>query len=141
MINKGRFMKVLKNTALPILLAGIWISMSEFARNELLFKHYWTSHYDKLGLVFPSGPVNGAVWGLWSILFAIAVYILSKRYSLTETTVLAWFTGFVLMWVVVGNLGLLPDGLLYAAVPLSFLEVFLAAYIIRKFLPAEEYPS
>lgn len=134
-------MNVLKNTVLPILLAGIWISISEFVRNELLFKHYWTGHYEKLGLVFPSEPLNGAVWGLWSILFASVVYILSKRYSLMETTALSWFAGFVLMWVVVGNLGLLPAGLLYAAVPLSLLEAFLAAYIIRKFSPGNEYPS
>jgi len=44
-----------------------------------------------------------------------------------QTTLLSWFVGFVLMWVVVGNLGVLPGGLLYVAVPLSLVEAFLAA--------------
>jgi len=36
------------------------------------------------------------------------------------------------MRVVVGNLVVLPYGLLYIAVPLSLLEAFIAAYIIKK---------
>jgi hypothetical protein len=37
------------------------------------------------------------------------------------------------MWVVIGNLGVLPIGILYFAVPLSLLEAFLAVIIIKKF--------
>ena len=124
---------MLKKTILPVFLAAVWISVSEFARNELLFKSYWTEHYEKLGLVFPSEPVNGAVWGLWSLLFAAAIFIISKKFSLIKTFLLSWFVGFVLMWVVVGNLGVLPKGLLYAAVPLSLLEAFVASLVIVKF--------
>ena len=125
-------MNFLKKTILPILLAAIWISVSEFLRNELLGKSYWTEHYKNLGLVFPSEPINGALWGLWSLLFAIAIFIISKKFSLLQTTLLSWFVGFVLMWVVIGNLGVLPNGLLYIAVPLSLFEAFLAAFIIVK---------
>lgn len=125
-------MYFMKKTVLPILLATIWISISEFVRNELFVKSYWTSHYEQLGLVFPSEPINGAVWGLWSLLFAIAIFIISKKFSLAQTTLLAWFVGFVLMWVVVGNMGVLPAGILVYAVPLSLLETFLAAVIIRR---------
>lgn len=124
-------MTILKKTILPILLATIWISISEFFRNELLFKSYWIDHYASLGLVFPSEPVNGAVWGLWAVLFAFVIFIISTKFSLTATTFLSWFVGFVLMWVVVGNLGVLPYNLLYFAVPLSFLEAFIASYIIH----------
>jgi len=38
----------------------------------------------------------------------------------------------VLMWVAIGNMGVLPDGLLFIAVPLSLLESFIAALIIKK---------
>ena len=91
-------MKALKNIILPILLATIWISISEFARNEYLLSSYWTDHYESMGLTFPSEPVNGALWGLWSLLFAIAIFYISKRFNLWETTFIAWLTGFVLMW-------------------------------------------
>ena len=125
-------MKILKSTILPILLATIWISISEFARNEFLVKSYWTDHYKKLGLIFPSEPVNGAIWGVWSLLFAIAIFIISKKFTLWQTTLLSWFVGFVMMWVVIGNLGVLPYGLLLYAIPLSFLEAFVAVVIIKK---------
>jgi hypothetical protein len=126
-------MTTLKKIILPIFLATIWISISEFVRNELLLKSYWTEHYEHLGLVFPSEPVNGAVWGLWSLCFAIAVFIIAKKFSLLETTLLSWFAGFVLMWIVVWNMSVLPAGILLFAVPLSILEAFIASLIIRKF--------
>ena len=125
-------MKLLKKYLFPILLSTIWISVSEFARNEFLVKSYWVDHYQKLGLVFPSDPINGALWGLWSLLFAISIFIFSRRFNLIETTFLSWFVGFVLMWVVIGNMGVLPVGILFIAVPLSLLESFVAVFIIKK---------
>ena len=125
-------MNYFKQTILPILLATVWISISEFVRNEFLLKSYWTDHYEKMGLVFPSEPVNGAIWGLWSLLFAIAIFIMLKKFTLGQTTFLAWLVGFVLMWVVTGNMGVLPYGILYFAVPLSLLEAFLAAWIMSN---------
>jgi hypothetical protein len=47
---------------------------------------------------------------------------------------LAWFVGFLLMWVVVANMGVLPLGILIIATPLSFLEAFLASFIIKKLI-------
>jgi len=123
-------MKFLRDTLLPVLVATILISISEFARNQFLLKSYWTSHYAGLGLTFPEEPVNGAVWGFWSLLFALFIFFLSKKFSLLQTTLLAWFAGFVLMWVVLWNMVVLPTGILWAAIPLSLLEAFLASLII-----------
>jgi hypothetical protein len=122
----------LKKIILPIVLATIWISFSEFVRNEFFLKSYWTNHYGNLGLIFPSDPVNGALWGVWSLLLAISVFIISKKFTMMQTFFLAWFMAFVMMWVVIGNLGVLPFGILYAAVPLSLLEAFIATWIIKK---------
>ena len=124
-------MKFLRNTLLPIPLATIWISISEFARNQFLLKSYWTDHYASLGLTFPEAPVNGAVWGLWSLLLAVFIFIISKKFNLLQTTLIAWFTGFVLMWVVLWNMGVFPVGILWAAIPLSLLEAFLASLIMN----------
>ena len=124
-------MKIIKQF-LSILIATIWISLSEFVRNEFLVKSFWIKHYQELGLTFPSEPVNGAIWGIWSLLFAMTIYIIAKKFTLIQTTLLSWFVGFVLMWVAIGNLGVLPYGLLVYAIPLSFLEAFIAALIIKK---------
>lgn len=125
-------MKNIKKTVLPILIATIWISISEFFRNSILLHNFWTEHYETLGLTFPEQPINGAVWGIWSLCFAIAIYIFSKKYTLLQTSILSWFIGFVFMWLVVGNLGVLPFGILLFAIPLSLLEAFVATYIIFK---------
>jgi len=125
-------MKLMRNIILPVLLAAVWISISEFVRNEFLVKSFWTDHYKTLGLIFPSAPVNGALWGLWSLLFAVAIFIIARRFTLVQTTFLSWFVAFLMMWVVIGNLGVLPYGLLLFGIPLSILESFIAALIIKK---------
>lgn len=127
-------MQFLKKAVLPIFLATVWISISEFVRNEVLMKKLWVTHYSSMGLIFPSEPVNGAMWGVWSLLFAISIFIMAKKFSLWQTTFLSWFVGFVLMWVVIGNMGVLPYEILFIAVPLSLLEAFLAALITKKLL-------
>lgn len=125
-------MKTIRKTILPILIATIWISISEFVRNEFLLKTYWTDHYENMGLIFPSEPINGAIWGLWSLCFAISIYIIAQKFTLTQTTFITWFVGFVFMWLVIGNMNVLPFGILPFAIPLSILEAFLASLIVKK---------
>jgi hypothetical protein len=125
-------MITIKKTILPILIATIWISISEFVRNEFLLKSYWTDHYESMGLNFPSEPINGAIWGIWSLCFAISIYIFARKFTLIQTTFIAWFVGFVFMWLVIGNMNVLPFGILPFAIPLSILEAFLASLIVKK---------
>ncbi len=121
-----------KNTVLPVLASGIWISISEFVRNEFILKSYWLEHYQSMGLQFPGEAINGAIWGLWSMVYAIVIFILSKRFNLLESFGLSWIIGFVMMWLVIGNLGVLPIGILYLAIPLSLIESYLACFIVKK---------
>ncbi|MCU0667277.1 MAG: hypothetical protein MUF85_01520, partial [Patescibacteria group bacterium] len=118
---------------LPILLATLWISFSEFLRNNLLLKSYWVEHYNNLGLVFPEKPINGLLWGIWSLLFAVAIFFIASKYSTIHATFISWLVGFVMMWVVIGNLQVLPYEILWFAIPLSIIETFFAVLIIKKF--------
>ena len=120
-----------------IFLATAWISICEFARNQLLLSSFWTTHYSRLGLVFPAAPLNGAVWGIWALIFAVLIFILSRKFSLIQTSLFSWVMGFVLMWLVIGNLNVLPYGILIYAVPWSMVEVFVATVIIRQFREKE----
>ena len=62
----------------------------------------------------------------------ITIFIFSKKFTLVQTAILAWFVGFVLMWLVLGNLSVLPIGILPIAIPLSALETYIASLIIHK---------
>ena len=118
---------------LAILAATAWIALNEFVRNQLVLLDQWTAHYAALGLSFPVEPLNGAVWGIWSLAFAGVILVLAKRFSLLETAALAWSIGFVLMWLVIGNLSVLPSSILPIAIPWSLVEAFGAAWIVKRF--------
>ncbi len=118
---------------LAILAATAWIALNEFVRNQLVLLDQWTAHYAALGLSFPVEPLNGAVWGIWSLAFAGVILVLAKRFSLLETAALAWSIGFVLMWLVIGNLSVLPFSILPIAIPWSLAEAFGAAWIVKRF--------
>ena len=124
----------MKTYILAVLGAGICMNISEFLRNELLFKDKWVTGFQNLGLTFPSDPINGAIWGLWSFIMCSIIVALLTHMSILKTTVITWTLGFVLMWVAMLNLGLFPDGLLTVAVPWSFLEVYLSAWIANTIL-------
>jgi hypothetical protein len=119
------------------MLTGIWVNASEFFRNEILLKTYWVDHYRSLGMTFPSEPKNGMIWVAWGFLFATAIYLISTKFNLLQTALISWFMAFVLMWVVVWNLNVLPNTIFIYAVPLSLLETFIGSYICKKISPME----
>lgn len=122
----------MKKTIISILLATLWISLSEFIRNTFILHEEWLNHYKQLGLVFPEAPLNGAVWGIWSLLFAMVAYFINKQFSFLQSICLTWVISFGMMWLVIGNLGVLPFSILPYALPLSIIEAALACLIIRK---------
>jgi predicted neutral ceramidase superfamily lipid hydrolase len=128
-------MNLQSRSIIAVILTGIWVNASEFFRNEVLLKTYWVDHYRSLGMTFPSKPLNGMIWVAWGFLFAIAIYIISRKFDLIQTTLISWFMAFVLMWVVTWNLNILPSAILIYAVPLSLLEAFIGSYICRKMSP------
>jgi predicted neutral ceramidase superfamily lipid hydrolase len=133
--NKGVIMNLQSRNIIAIILTGIWVNASEFFRNEVLLKTYWIDHYRSLGMTFPSEPLNGMIWVAWGFLFAIAIYIISRKFDLIKTTLISWFMAFVLMWIVTWNLNVLPSAILIYAVPLSLLEAFIGSYICIKMSP------
>lgn len=128
-------MNLQSRNIIAIILTGIWVNASEFFRNEVLLKTYWIDHYRSLGMTFPSEPLNGMIWVAWGFLFAIAIYIISRKFDLIKTTLISWFMAFVLMWIVTWNLNVLPSAILIYAVPLSLLEAFIGSYICIKMSP------
>ena len=78
-------MKLQSRSIIAIMLTGIWVNASEFFRNEILLKKYWVDYYKSLGMTFPSAPLNGVVWIVWGFLFGLAIYLISRKFSLMQT--------------------------------------------------------
>lgn len=112
--------------------ATAWISPNEFVRDQLVLLDQWNAYHAGPGLFYPVEPLNGAVWGIWSLAFAGVILVLAKRFSLLETAALAWSIGFVLMWLVIGNLSVLPSSILPIAIPWSLMEAFGAAWVVKR---------
>lgn len=128
-------MKRQTQSIITVILAGIWINASEFFRNQILLNTKWVEHLQSLGVTFPSAPLNAVVWVIWGFVFAIMVYVISRKYALIETTLLGWVMAFLMMWLVTWNLNALPLSILVYAVPLSLLESFVGSYICEKMSP------
>jgi hypothetical protein len=128
-------MKLKYRGIISVILAGFWVNASEFFRNNVLLKSYWVEHYKSLGMIFPSEPKNGIIWVMWGFLFAIAIYLMSRKFNLIQTALISWFVAFVLMWFVTWNLNVLPTAILVYAVPLSLIEAFVGSYICIRISP------
>ena len=122
---------------LAIVASGMWINASEFLRNEVLLKHYWLNKYAELGQTFPAAPVNNALWVLWGFLLAGMITFLARKLTFMETLLTTWVLAFLLMWVVIWNLNVLPHGLLIVAGPWSLGEIAGAIWITRKMARAQ----
>jgi hypothetical protein len=131
-------MRILKKIIVPILVTGIWINISETVRWMFLVESYWLEKYQILNLTFPNETINMIAWMLWGFFHATVIFILSRRYNLFHTAVLSWFVAFVMMWLVVWNVGVLPTGMLWFNIPLSLLEAFIGAYICIRFFKLRE---
>lgn len=115
-----------------IAISSLWIVVSEFLRNEILFKSYWVSHYDSLGLSFRTLPVHGLLWTVWSLLLATQIHVLLQKFASSMVFMLTWIVNFAMMWLVLYNLQVLPLNLLIFAIPLSGLEIYVAICIQQK---------
>ena len=122
----------MKRKILAIALAGLWVVLSEFIRNELLLKSIWVEHFSGLGLKFQTTPLNGFIWFVWSLVLAYVIFKLLEKFSFRETLLLGWLATFVMMWLAAYNLQVFALELLWLDLPLSLLEIVVAEMIIIK---------
>lgn len=79
----------MSRVVLAILAAGIWMNLSEFVRNELLVRELWINGFSAIGLSFPSDPVNGAVWGVWTFIFVTVLVLLTRTLGVIRSTLMS----------------------------------------------------
>jgi len=91
--------------------------------------------FQSMGRELPNEPINGILWMIWGIVIAVVVYVLSKKFTIWQTTVITWFATFVLVWIALWNSAVLPVEILPVVVPMSLLTIFIAALIAKKLQP------
>ena len=130
-------MENLKKAIWKILLVSIWINIFETLRWMLFAKPEIDMHFKAANLVLPNEPINNLLWLIWGIIIAVMIFIVSKKFKVLQTTFIVWITVYVMHWIALWNMAVLPINILWLAVPLTFINVLVGAVICTKFVRKE----
>lgn len=136
---------------LSALLANfVWINLSEIAR------YFWVVR-PMLHEAFPGqaqiAPMNWsifALWGIWDMVLILGAtgffWLWQEKFGthwrhIVTASLVFTVTIFGLIWLGVANMGLAPYTLLFAALPLAWLEQLVACAIVAWFLQKAQVPS
>lgn len=123
-----------KKTIWQILLVSLWVNIFETLRWMLFAKPSIDMHFKAANLVLPNEPINNLLWLIWGIIIAVMIFIISKKFKVLQTTFIVWITVYVLHWIALWNMAVLPINILWLAVPLTFINVLVGALICAKFI-------
>lgn len=120
------------------LITSIWINISEVFRYFILVMPHVKGYWNDVKHIADMNWIIFSIWGLWDTLLTAMVVFLFWLYSrLFGNTIrsifavgtLAWLFFFVLYWVGVANMGYSDWSILMLTLPLSLLELIIAAWI------------
>jgi len=126
-------MKDHKKTIWQITILSVWINVAETIRWIVFAKPYFVSHYQKMNIEPPSGLLYLIIWFVWGVLLALLVYIISRKFSLIETTIIVWLSVFSGIWIMLFNQSLVTFPILFAIAAFCFIEIFIAVLITKYF--------
>jgi hypothetical protein len=126
-----------KKTIWQILLISLWINIFETFRWILFAKPDIDMHFKAINLVLPNEPLNNILWLIWGIIIAVMIFIISQKFKVLQTTFIVWVMVYVTPWIALWNFSVLPINILWLAVPLTFINVFVGALICNRFLNKE----
>lgn len=122
-----------KKTIWQILLVSLWINISETLRWMIFAKPDIDNHFKAANLVLPNEAINNILWLIWGIIIAVMIFVISKKYKVLQTTFIVWIIVYVTHWIALWNFSVLPINVLWLAVPLTFINVFVGALICSRF--------
>jgi len=131
-------MENLKKAIWKILLVSIWINIFETLRWMLFAKPEIDMHFNAANLILPNEPINNLLWLIWGIIIAVMIFIVSKKFKVLQTTFIVWITVYVMHWIALWNMAVLPINILWLAVPLTFINVLVGALISKYFQSNEK---
>jgi len=122
-------MKNYKTAIWHIIIISLWINIAETLRWILFSQSHFMEHYQRLNLVLPFGPIVLILWLLWGILLSVVIYTISKKYTLLQTVGIIWIMAYLMVWIALYNLNVLPVSMLWLVIPLSFINIIIGTLI------------
>ncbi|MGI9411247.1 MAG: hypothetical protein ACR2OV_14305 [Hyphomicrobiaceae bacterium] len=126
--------------ALALVANAVWINASEVFRYFAFVMPMMREAFPQVDDVAPMSLTVFAVWGLWDTVLLLAVtgfvWLCLERFGATaRNAVLAgtafWGAVFVVLWLGLFNMNLAPWHVLAVALPLAWIEMAVAALIVR----------
>lgn len=128
----------------PLLIATglnmIWINLSEVFRYFAFVMPMMRDAFPVLPEVAPMNIPVFLVWGIWDTILVLSVCMiawlsLDKFGTSTKSTVLIgtgiWASIFVILWLGLFNMNLATPQILLTALPLAWIELVVAVFIVR----------
>ncbi|MEM8784870.1 MAG: hypothetical protein AAGF19_03360 [Pseudomonadota bacterium] len=119
---------------------AVWINVSEVFRYFVFVMPQMRADFPELADVAPMTLGVFAIWGVWDTILVAAATVIPwfalERFGPTaRNAVLAgtgvWLTVFCLLWIGLYNMGLATLTVMAMALPLAWLEMAIAALIVR----------
>lgn len=132
-------MKNHKKSIWQVIIISIWINVAETIRWLVFAKPYFLSHFQRMNIEPPGGPLNLIVWFIWGILVALLIYILLKKFPLIKTTIIIWLSVYSGIWIMLFNLKVLSYCILAAMAAFCFIEIFIGTLMCKYFQNRVKY--
>lgn len=123
----------------------IWINLSEVFRYFVFVRPMMQEALPTLPDVAPMSVPIFLIWGIWDTILVLSATLIAmlalERLGATHKTIFIvatgiWMSIFVLLWLGLYNMNLATPAVLLVALPLAWLEMFVAvhlvAYAIRR---------
>ena len=121
-----------------LLLNFVWINLSEVFRYFVFVRPMMQEALPTLPDVAPMSIPVFLIWGLWDTILVVSVTLIAvlalERLGGSPRTILTTATGiwasiFVILWLGLYNMNLATPGILLVALPLAWLEMFVAVHL------------
>jgi hypothetical protein len=130
-----------------ILLTSIWINASEVFRYFVIVMPAMRKALSVVPNVAPMNWQVFTIWGIWDAVLTIVTvfvtWLCANVFGKTTTTIMiagttCWATFFLLFWLALVNMNLSNVSLLWFTLPLSWIEMTIAAWITVKLLKRQD---
>ncbi|MEM7426422.1 MAG: hypothetical protein AAF441_10020 [Pseudomonadota bacterium] len=118
----------------------VWINLSEVFRYFAFVMPMMREAFPGVSDVAPMSLPVFMIWGLWDAVLVLSATVLpwlfmdrfgaSARVAIGAGT-FVWLTVFVILWLGLYNMNLATPAIISVALPLAWLEMVLAAMIVR----------